>query len=117
VHLATAEAMALYKSKLAPHGVVTMHISNRHLELKSVVEGIAGANGLKTWIWSSDTEDTDDGNYIFASDVAIVAEDADDIGELKWSKKWVLTPPDPAVRTWTDDYSNIAGALWRRYAK
>jgi hypothetical protein len=30
---------------------------------------------------------------------------------------WVLTPPDPAVRTWTDDYSNIAGALWRRYAK
>jgi hypothetical protein len=30
---------------------------------------------------------------------------------------WVLTPPDPAVRTWTDDYSNIAGAVWRRYAK
>jgi hypothetical protein len=117
VHLATAEAMALYKSKLAPHGVVTMHISNRHLELKSVVEGIADANGLKTWIWSSDTEETDDGNYIFASDVAIVAEDTDDIGELKWSEKWVLTPPDPAVRTWTDDYSNIAGALWRRYAK
>ena len=75
VHLATAEAMALYKSKLAPHGVVMMHISNRHLELKSVVEGIAGANGLKTWIWSSDTEETDDGNYIFASDVAIAAED------------------------------------------
>ena len=117
VHLATAEAMALYKSKLAPHGVVMMHISNRHLELKSVVEGIADANGLKTWIWSSDTEETDDGNYIFASDVAIVAEDTDDIGELKWSRKWVLTPPDPAVRTWTDDYSNIAGALWRRYAK
>jgi hypothetical protein len=117
VHLATAEAMALYKSKLAPHGVVLMHISNRHLELKSVVEGIANANGLKSWIWSSDTEEADDGNYIFASDVAIAAEDIDDIGELKWSKMWVLTPPDPAVRTWTDDYSNIAGALWRRYAK
>jgi hypothetical protein len=117
VHLATAEAMALYKSKLAPHGVVLMHVSNRHLELKSVVEGIAAANGLKTWIWSSDTEEADDLNYIFASDVAIAAADSDDIGELKWNRLWVLSPPDPHVQTWTDDYSNIAGALWRRYAK
>jgi len=117
VHLATAEAMALYKSKLAPHGVVLMHISNRHLDLKTVVEGIADANGLKTWFWSSETEESDDNNFIFGSDVAIVAEDIDDIGELKWNGSWVLTPPDPAVRTWTDDYSNIAGALWRRYIK
>ena len=43
---------AIYKSKLSPQGVVMMHISNRHLELRSVVEGIAAANGLKTWIWS-----------------------------------------------------------------
>ena len=54
VHLATAEAMALYKSKLAPQGVVVMHISNRHLELHIVVEGIAAANGLKTWVWRRD---------------------------------------------------------------
>lgn len=117
IHLATVEAMRLYTSKLAPHGVVLMHISNRHLELKNVVAGIAGANGLQTWIWSSETEEADDGNYVFGSDVAIAAKDADDIGELKWSRSWVLTPPDPAVRTWTDDYSNIAGALWRRYAR
>ena len=115
VHLATAEAMALYKSKLAPHGVVLMHISNRHLELKSVAQGIADANGLKAWIWSSDTEESDEGNFIYSSDVAIAATDIDDIGELKWNKFWVLTPADPAVRTWSDDYSNIAGALWRRY--
>jgi hypothetical protein len=116
VHLATAEAMHLYKSKLAPHGVVLMHISNRHLELKSVVAGIADANGLQTWIWSSYTEESDDDNYIFGSDVAIAAKDTDDIGELKWSRSWVLTPRDPSLRIWTDDYSNIAGALWRRYA-
>jgi hypothetical protein len=27
----------------------------------------------------------------------------------------VPTAPDPAVRTWTDDYSNIAGAFWRKH--
>jgi hypothetical protein len=117
VHLATAEAMALYKSKLAPHGIVLMHISNRHLDLKTVVGGIADANGLRTWFWSSETEETDDNNFIFASDVAIAAENIDDIGELKWNGSWVLISPDPLVRTWTDDYSNIAGALWRRYVK
>ena len=117
VHLATAEAMAIYKTKLASQGVVIMHISNRHLELRSVVEGIGAANGLKTWIWSDDNEETDDDNYIFSSDVAILAENADDIGTLAHDKFWVLTPPNPAVRTWTDDYSNIAGAVWRKYHK
>jgi hypothetical protein len=117
VHLATAEAMAIYKSKLAPHGVVMMHISNRHLELRSVVEGIAASNKLKTWIWDRQNEDAQDGDYIFSSDVAIAAESADDIGSLAQDKLWVLTPPNPAVRTWTDDYSNIAGAIWRKYAR
>jgi hypothetical protein len=117
VHLATAEAMAIYKSKLAPQGVVVMHISNRHLELRNVVEGIAAANGLKTWIWSRDQEETDDANYIFSSDVAISAGNENDIGALAHDTFWVLTPPNPKVRTWTDDYSNIAGAVWRKYNK
>jgi hypothetical protein len=117
VHLATTEAMTIYKSKLAPRGVVMMHISNRHLDLRSVVEGIAAANGLKTWIWSNGNEDTDDDNYIFGSDVAISAADVSDIGALMWDKFWVLTEPDPSLRTWTDDYSNIVGAVWRKYKK
>ena len=96
MHLATAEAMGIYKSKLSPQGVVMMHISNRHLELRSVVEGIAAANGLKTWIWSNDSEETDDANYIFGSDVAISAENESDIGTLSNDKFWVLTPPNPA---------------------
>jgi hypothetical protein len=72
---------------------------------------------LKTWIWSRDREETDDANYIFSSDVAISAENASDLGTLGRDQFWVLTPPNPAVRTWTDDYSNIAGAVWRKYNK
>ena len=117
VHLATAEAMAIYKSKLAPQGVVMMHISNRHLELQSVVEGIAAANGLKSWVWSNDAEQYDDDRYVFTSDVVVSAESASDLGALASDRFWVLTPPNPALRTWTDDYSNIAGAVWRKYHK
>jgi spermidine synthase len=37
VHLLTAEAFELYRSHLKPGGVICVHISNRHLDLKSVV--------------------------------------------------------------------------------
>jgi hypothetical protein len=94
-----------------------MHISNRHLELHSVVEGIAAANGLKTWVWSNKDERYDDDNYLFASDVTVSADAANNLGPLAQDKFWVLTPPNPALRTWTDDYSNIAGAVWRKYHK
>ena len=33
IHLMTREAMAIYLRKLAPHGIVLMHVSNRHMEL------------------------------------------------------------------------------------
>ena len=44
IYLATEEAMEIYKERLAPQGAVVMHVSNRHLELSSVVVGIADAN-------------------------------------------------------------------------
>jgi hypothetical protein len=51
------------------------------------------------------------------SDVAISAENAEDIGTLARDGSWVWNTPDPAVRTWTDDYSNVAGAIWRKYTR
>ena len=117
VHLATREAMAIYKAKLAPHGVVTMHISNRHLELESVVVASAAANDLKAWVGTADPKQKTTPSFIFASDVVIAAKELADIGALNGVPTWVLTEPNPAVRTWTDDYSNIAGAFWRKLAK
>jgi len=37
IHLLTREAMAIYLRKLKPHGIVAMHVSNKNLELASVV--------------------------------------------------------------------------------
>ena len=37
VHLMTAEALRMYASKLTPTGVVVLHISNRYLDLDSVL--------------------------------------------------------------------------------
>jgi len=115
IHLATREAMALYVSKLAPGGAVMMHISNRHLELSGVAIGIAGANGLKSWHYNTDETEDKDEQYVYSSQVVISARQPQDIGAIADSKTWELTAPDPAQRVWTDDYSNIIGAVWQRY--
>jgi hypothetical protein len=113
IHLATEEAMEIYKEKLAPQGVVVMHVSNRHLELASVVVGIADANDMKSWVFSEDSGR--DSEYIFSTNVVISARDAADVGTLADpSSQWALTEANEDQRVWTDDYSNVLGAVWRR---
>lgn len=112
IHLATEEAMEIYKEKLAPQGAVVMHVSNRHLELASVVVGIADANDMKSWVYNEDSGR--DAEYIFATNVVISAREPADVGTIASSSVWALTEPDDDQRTWTDDYSNVLGAVWRR---
>jgi hypothetical protein len=112
IHLATEEAMKIYKDKLAPQGAVVMHVSNRHLELESVVVGIADANNLKSWVYSEDSGRDDE--YIFATSVVVSAREEADIGKLASSQQWAETEPTENQRVWTDDYSNVLGAVYRR---
>jgi hypothetical protein len=112
IHLATEQAMKIYKDKLAPQGAVVMHVSNRHLELESVVVGIADANDLKSWVYNEDSGRDDE--YIFATDVVVSAREEADVGNLASSEKWTETEPTEGQRIWTDDYSNILGAVYRR---
>jgi hypothetical protein len=112
IHLATEEAMKIYKAKLAPQGAVVMHVSNRHLELSSVVVGIAEANDLKSWVYSEDSGR--DNEYIFATSVVVSAREEADVGKLASSDQWAETEADENQRVWTDDYSNVLGAVWRR---
>jgi hypothetical protein len=112
IHLATEEAMKIYKDRLAPQGAVVMHVSNRHLELESVVVGIADANHLKSWVYDEDSGRDDE--YIFPTDVVVCARKEADVGALASSEVWEETEPTENERVWTDDYSNILGAVYRR---
>jgi hypothetical protein len=91
-----------------------MHVSNRHLELASVVAGIAAANGAVTRV--NDRIDFDElaNPYKYAGTVAAVARSEEDFGALAQTGEWAPMAPDPHQWVWTDDYSNIVGALLRR---
>jgi hypothetical protein len=114
IHLLTREALELYARKIAPNGMVVMHLSNRHLELASVVAGIAQVNGLVMRLNDDETENADDDAYRFESTVAAVARQDEDFGALAKSEHWEVKKPDPAQWVWTDDYSNIIGSVIRK---
>lgn len=114
VHLLTREAMANYLRKLNRHGMVVMHVTNRHLELASVVAGIAAENGLLARV--SDTRDPSQisNPFKYGGTVVAVARSDKDFGKLTRAAGWNPKASDLAQRIWTDDYSNIVGAVIRK---
>jgi spermidine synthase len=112
-HLLTREAVAIYKSKIKPNGMILMHISNKHMVLGPVVAGVAEANDMVTRINDSD-EGYDDSNHVFSSEVAAIANRDEDFGVLADSKRWEIEQADESDWVWTDDYSNVIGAIIRK---
>lgn len=111
VHLLTREAMELYRSKLAPGGIIAVHISNRYLDLEPVL--VAHADALNMHIvQQQDTAAGDDeveGKY--GSDWVLLTRTKEDLGPLNRDARWL--PPDPKTRRveWTDSSSNILSVM------
>jgi hypothetical protein len=114
VHLLTREALAGYRSKLAPNGVIAMHVSNRHMELASVVAAVAAEEGLVAHF----KRDLDANDFLkdfrASADVVVLAASEADLGDLPHRKGWRRLEPRPDVPAWTDDYSDVLGAILRK---
>ena len=116
VHLLTVEALQLYLSRLAPNGILAMHVSTRHLELTSVVAALARAiPGTKAVLAADNGIPDGEGSDSAPSLVVFVTKTETAMQPIRvypFVSKLSLT----AVTPWTDDYSNILSAFWRRYA-
>jgi hypothetical protein len=117
VHLLTREALDLYMSKLAPNGAVVIHISNRYLELASVVTAMASERGLVTYLKRDHSLTPEDfkRNMKTGSLVALVARGEADVASLVAAGEWSKQTADRASRPWTDDFSNVLAAMWRMW--
>jgi len=103
VHLLTREAFAIYFKHLSPRGVLAVHISNRYLDLKPVVQEAANFYGKQARLVDSEGID-----YIgvYSSDWILVAQDPKifDSDLLKEAAEKFDTKP---IRLWTDDFSDL----------
>jgi hypothetical protein len=113
VHLLTREAFALYRARLAPGGVIALHISNRNLDLAPVVAALLADAGLVGRIQTQAPALEAQRAYRNAATWVAIARREDDLGALADDRRWQPLPAGPA-EPWSDDFSNLIGALrWR----
>lgn len=112
-HLMTREAIALYMSRMTSDGMLVMHISNRYLELETVIAAAAEAEGLEIrTLRASIPDEQASADQVAASHVAVLGRSVEALGPLAQDPAWIT--PDPRRTTaWTDDFSNVFTALLR----
>jgi hypothetical protein len=115
VHLLTREALAQYLGRLKQGGAIAFHISNRYLELESVIAEVAATHGLVTLakLDKSVTDDEQRRTMYAGSLVAVVGRSDADLAALAAKPGWRRRLADGTVTPWTDDFSNILAAIWR----
>jgi hypothetical protein len=114
VHLLTREAFALYLSKLSDRGIVILHISNNTMDLRAIIARSAADLGLSTYV-QQDFPTTGASDMRMASVVAVLTRDPAHLGSLLGeAAAWKKIAPNMASWPWTDDYSTILPAIWRR---
>lgn len=114
VHLLTAEALRLYTSKIKDDGTVLLHISNRYLDLEQVLAAtlptISGLHALTI------EDHNDDGYEVTGSTVVLLAKDWNVIDRFR-AAPGARNLPEPKVKPWTDDFSDVLGPFLSQYRK
>jgi hypothetical protein len=106
VHLLTREALALYVSHLRqPDGVIAAHISNRYLDLRPLVIGLAKEKGLT----AVSVTDDGDGDKTLPSQYMLITASRAFLEDPEVAKAVDPDAPVDSVRLWTDDFSSLIG--------
>jgi len=113
-HLLTEEAVRGYLTHMKPDGVLILHLSNRNLDLNGPAQAVARAAGGVAMIQHyRPAPGADLGGWPSPEDAVIIARSQAGLARFAGDPRW-----QPAnahgVRPWTDDYTNLFGALWRR---
>jgi hypothetical protein len=107
-HLVTREALAIYRAKLAPGGVLVFNISNRYLDLKPVLaqlfadSGMVGASQLDVEL---SAEEDKEGKS--PSEWVIAARSPTDYQQLIDPARWTPLVAQSGDPVWTDDFHSI----------
>jgi hypothetical protein len=135
VHLLTREAMRLYFDRLEPDGILVVHISNRHLDLRPVVAKLAQESQLSSWLCEDGKDESinkDPSNWVVVGraidlgglpnllnapskrfDAQVGAVGGGSTSTLLRAR-WVQMTANPDDSLWEDDYSNLLKILsWR----
>jgi hypothetical protein len=94
--------------------VLVIHASNRHLDLVPVIAAAAKAANLVALLKEVGKGEPVHEDFKAGSTVIAMARDPADMNALTAQGGWRRLEPVATVGAWTDDYSNVLGALIRR---
>jgi protein-L-isoaspartate O-methyltransferase len=104
VHLLTKEAFDIYLKQLKPEGVLAVHISNRYLDLRPVVEKLAEKFGLNVVCISDDNEPN---WWVYATTWMLLTKNKDFLANES-IREVADTPADNKKSPlWTDDFASL----------
>ncbi len=109
-HLLTVEAMRGYLARITPDGVVILHLSNRHLELTGAAAAVVRAAGGYSLYQGYRAPECTAQYAASDEDVMVVAKSPEALAAYRADHRW-HGPTRRQVRPWTDDYTNVVGAL------
>ncbi len=106
IHLLTKQAFEIYQRHLAPTGVIATNISNRHVDLRPVLRGVAADRGLDV-AWVQGYPDTYQGYFL--TDWVL-------LGQRSFLERTPIAATtgqwdDRKPILWTDDRSNLFSVL------
>ena len=120
MHLMTREAFQLYRRKVAPGGLLMVHISNRYLDLMPVVAGATadGWVGMSRLYLPSEAERRDNATaslWIALSDDPATLAALAALDRAAGRGQWRPLVPRSGFAPWTDDRASILPLIkWPR---
>ena len=97
---------------LKPDGVLAINASNRYLNLVPIVTGNAQATGMSCVLVEDDGEDEE---FYAATSWMLCSREPKIFDDPLFKGGETEHPvPDPKIRPWTDDYSNLFQILKKR---
>jgi hypothetical protein len=116
LHLLTREALALYRGKLAPDGVLLFHISNRYLDLAPVLAALAEDAGMPAR-HMIDLAPPPASAARLSAEVVALGQPGRSLDFLLESAGWQQMTATPRAALWTDERSDIISRIkWRGVA-
>ena len=110
----------MYLSRLSERGVLVMHVSNKYMDLETIVARIANhlnAPALHQFYSYIDTDTDPDHIYRTSrSSVIVLAKSEAALARFEADDRWAKLQ-SRAGRVWSDDYSNVVGAIWEKYLR
>jgi hypothetical protein len=111
VHIITREALAIYLSKLAKDGIVAFHVTNQFMDFVPVLRRLAADAGVTAAMPGPRFEiQLNERLAALPSTWVAMSRDPARFAPLIEREGWIVLPGAPGA-SWTDDFSNVLGAL------